>query len=203
MGNLGPAVHPFQIMSLDTIGGFAGRRSTKQYLYLLIDHFTRYVYTLTLRNQTASESIKLIEVNSENPIETLSTELWGSLISIEFKDYWEDKEIIHIIMAVDSVFRTGLKERTNQTFVNRIRCRHNRKENDKAWCTIVLRSVKEFNSAPHSSAGSAPNYLLNGIGDEIVSGELAKPSDLLQDRKVASERSPKVHKKNKKYHDKN
>jgi hypothetical protein len=42
MSRLGPAERPFQIMSIDTIGGFKGARSNKGYLHLLIDHFTRY-----------------------------------------------------------------------------------------------------------------------------------------------------------------
>ena len=41
MSHLGPATYPFEIMSLDTIGGFGGSRSTKKYLYLMVDHFTR------------------------------------------------------------------------------------------------------------------------------------------------------------------
>lgn len=34
MSQLGPAERPFQIMSLDTIGGFGGLKSTKKYLHL-------------------------------------------------------------------------------------------------------------------------------------------------------------------------
>lgn len=41
MSQLGPATTPFEITSLDTIGGFGGSRSTKKYLRLLVDHFTR------------------------------------------------------------------------------------------------------------------------------------------------------------------
>lgn len=47
MSHLGPAREPFEIMSIDTIGGFGGSRSTKTYLHLLVDHFTRYTYILT------------------------------------------------------------------------------------------------------------------------------------------------------------
>ncbi|VVC30482.1 Hypothetical protein CINCED_3A012389 [Cinara cedri] len=38
MSQLGPATKPFEIVSIDTIGGFDGRRSTKRYLHLLVDH---------------------------------------------------------------------------------------------------------------------------------------------------------------------
>jgi len=58
--HLGPATSPFEIMSLDTVRGFGGRRSTKRYLHLLVDHFSRYAYIYTSANQTAVEMIKLI-----------------------------------------------------------------------------------------------------------------------------------------------
>lgn len=47
MSQLGPATYPYEIVSIDTIGGFGGSRSTKKYLHLLVDHFTRYAHILT------------------------------------------------------------------------------------------------------------------------------------------------------------
>lgn len=44
MSQLGPAKEPFEYMSIDTIGGFAGNNSSKKYVHLLIDHFTRFAY---------------------------------------------------------------------------------------------------------------------------------------------------------------
>ena len=75
LGQLGPTSRPFQIMYLDTIGGFAGKRSTKRYLHLFADHFTRFVYVLTSKNQYASAFIKLVDkVQKNNKIEILLTD---------------------------------------------------------------------------------------------------------------------------------
>lgn len=41
---LRPAKKSFEIMSVDTIGGFGGSWSTEIYLHLFIDHFTRNAY---------------------------------------------------------------------------------------------------------------------------------------------------------------
>lgn len=60
LGHLGPPKEPFEIMSLDTIEGLGGRRSTKKYLHLLVDHFTRFAYILTSSSQNIEEFIKLI-----------------------------------------------------------------------------------------------------------------------------------------------
>lgn len=204
MGQLGPATRPFEIMSLDTIGGFAGKRSTKKYLHLLVDHFTRYTYILTSRNQNASEFIKLIEkVHNENPVGTLLTDQYGGLSANEFEDYLEEKGITHIFTAVDHAASNGLNERTGQTIVNRIRCRINEKKDKIGWCTVAARCVKEYNQTIHSSTGFAPNYLLNGIQTELVPKEFIQPSDLMKDRELALVRSNKIHEKNKKYFDKN
>ena len=78
LGHLGPALRPFQIMSLDTIGSFARKRSTKKYIHLLIDHFTRFAYVLTSTNQHSSEFIKLVDsVQKDNPIELLLTDQYS------------------------------------------------------------------------------------------------------------------------------
>ena len=191
-------------MSLDTIGGFAGKRSTKRYLHLLIDHFTRFVYTLTSRNQDASEFIKLIDrIQKENPINILLTDQYRGLTSNEFEDYLHRQEIDHIITAVDSAFSNGLNERTGQTMVNRIRCKYNDRYNKKAWCSVAAESVKEYNNTPHSSTGFSPNYLMNGIRWEIVPEELTCPSNLRKDRELAFERSLRSHERNKQYYDRN
>uniref|UniRef100_A0A2H1VCF4 SFRICE_038769 n=1 Tax=Spodoptera frugiperda TaxID=7108 RepID=A0A2H1VCF4_SPOFR len=44
---LGLATYPFEILSIDTMGGLGSARPTKTYLHLLVDHFTRYAFILT------------------------------------------------------------------------------------------------------------------------------------------------------------
>ena len=61
MFHLGPAGNPLEIVSIDTIGGFSGTRSTKKYLHLLVDHFTRYAWITTSRTQNAGDFIKLVK----------------------------------------------------------------------------------------------------------------------------------------------
>lgn len=83
MSQLGPANKPFQIMSLDTIG-LGGQRSTKRYLHLLVDHFTRYAYILCSKNQHARDFIKLIEkVPKEETINILLSDQYPAINSIE------------------------------------------------------------------------------------------------------------------------
>jgi len=123
MSHLGPAERPFEIISIDTIGGFGGSRSTKKYLHLLVDHFTRYAWILTSKTQSANDFIKLVKkVTKDEKIGMVLTDQYPGINSKEFKDFLEEEKIPLIFTAVNSPFSNGLNERLNQTLINKIRC---------------------------------------------------------------------------------
>ncbi|KAM3964845.1 uncharacterized protein ACR2FA_001242 [Aphomia sociella] len=130
MSHLGPAIRPFEIISIDTIGGFGGSRSTKKYLHLLVDHFTRYAYIITSKNQSSGDFIKLLKnVTQSYKIDIVLTDQYPAINSKEFKEFLKKENIKMVFTAVDAPFSNGLNERLNQTLVNKIRCKIN--ENDK------------------------------------------------------------------------
>ncbi|KAL3273480.1 hypothetical protein HHI36_014921 [Cryptolaemus montrouzieri] len=61
LSQLGPASKPFQILSLGTIGCFAGNRSPKKYLHLVVDHFTKFAFAITSRSQTAKDFVNIVK----------------------------------------------------------------------------------------------------------------------------------------------
>ncbi len=200
LGHLGPAEAPFHIMSLDTIGGFGGRRSTKRYLHLLVDHFTRYAYISTSKNQTADQFICLLtSVQKENNIRILLTDQYGSLTSNEFESYLESVCIQHIFTAVNSPFSNGLNDRLNQTIVNRIRCRMNENKNNKkkAWSTVARQCITEYNDTVHSVTGFSPSYLMHGKQVAVVPPELVETRDFVKDLNSAFQNSQRYHYQNK------
>ncbi len=198
LGHLGPAKKPHEIMSLDTIGGLGGKRGTKKYLHLLVDHFTRYAHILTSSGQATTDFIKLCKkVNEEKQIRLLLTDQYGGLCSKEFNDFLKENNIEHVITAVDSPSSNGLNERLNQTLVNRIRCRMNEDGRKKAWTNVALQCTKEYNDTIHSITGFAPSYLMYGKLPENVPIELREQGDFAKDRKLAFVNSLKSHEKNK------
>lgn len=203
LGHLGPASSPFQIMSLDTIGGFGGTRSAKRYLHLMVDHFSRYAYILTTKGQSAKEMISLVRsVNEQNPIETLLTDQYGGLSSQEFEEYCGNSGICHIFIAVDAAFSNGLNERLNQTLINRMRCRTNDGSGrTSAWSTIASECTNEYNDTPHSVTSFPPSYLLKGCSRRLIPDILSDPPDLEADRRLAFENSLKYHNYNKLQYD--
>lgn len=138
MSHLGPAERPFQIMSLDTIGGFGGQRSTKKYLHLLEDHFTRFAYILCSKNQTTTDFINLLKkVPPEEKMETILKDQYPGISSKELENYVRERGAELIFTAVDAPFSNGLNERLNQTQVNKIRCTLNENTKKVSWATVA------------------------------------------------------------------
>lgn len=207
MSHLGPATKPLQIVSIDTIGGFGGSRSTKKYLHLLVDHFTRYAYIITSKTQNANDFIKLInKVIDYDKIEILLTDQYPGINSKEFKTFLNEKSIQMIFTAVNAPFSNGLNERLNQTLVNKIRCKINENNNKKAWTTIAHDCVEIYNSTEHTVTAFAPKYLLHGTDVSFLPKELKRDKtevEWITDRKLAFENSMKSHNYNKQMFDKN
>ena len=206
MSHLGPATRPFEIASIDTIGGFGGSRSTKKYLHLLVDHFTRYAYILTSRNQCASDFIRLIKnVGKNYKIEMILTDQYPGINSKEFKKFLKDEDIRLVFTAVDSPFSNGLKERLNQTLVNKIRCQINASNHKQAWTTIAHQCIRKYNETEHTVTKFAPAYLLEGSTINILPPELksmCSKGDLKRDREQAFTNTMKSHAYNKRIFDK-
>lgn len=208
MSHLGPARKPFQIVSIDTIGGFGGSRSTKKYLHLLVDHFTRFAYILTSKTQNANDFIKLTEtVLMDHDIQLLLTDQYPGINSKDFKNFLTENNVTMICTAVNASFSNGLNERLNQTLVNKIRCAINEKGNRHAWTSIAHNCVDKYNKTEHTVTKFSPLYLLNGEDTSILPNQLKKENennnDLENDRKIALENSIKYHKYNKTIHDRN
>lgn len=197
LSQLGPARSPFEIVSLDTIGGFAGNRSSKRYLHLLVDHFTRYAFISTSKNQTADDFIRLIKkVNDKHRIQTLLTDQYSGINSGDFKNFIKKEGINLIFTAVNNPASNGLNERLNQTLVNRIRCKIN-ETHRRAWSVVAEECVQEYNSTDHSVTTFSPEYLLFGRTSPIVPTSLEPRTDLARDRETAYENSEKKHNYNK------
>lgn len=169
MSHLGPAKKPFEIVSIDTIGGFGGSRSTKKYLHLLVDHFTRFASILTSKTQSANDFIKLTEnILKEHNIETILTDQYPGINSKVFKDFLEKKNITMIFTTVNAPFSNGLNERLNQTLVNKIRCAINEENKKYAWTNIAHNCVQRYNETEHTVTGFSPKYLLLGERKMII-----------------------------------
>lgn len=207
MSHLGPATYPFEIVSIDTIGGFGGSRSTKTYLHLLVDHFTRYAYIMTSKTQSSNDFIKLVsKVSQENKIGIIMSDQYPGINSKDFKVFLDRENIPIIFTAVNAPFSNGLNERLNQTLINKIRCKINENKHKLAWTTIAHECTQKYNETEHSVTKFSPKYLLEGKNIDIIPNELKQDIthyDLMRDRQIALDNTLKSHNYNKQKFDKN
>lgn len=207
MSHLGPATYPFEIVSIDTIGGFGGSRSTKTYLHLLVDHFTRYAYIMTSKTQSSNDFIKLVsKVSQENKIGIIMSDQYPGINSKDFKLFLDRENIPIIFTAVNAPFSNGLNERLNQTLINKIRCKINENKHKLAWTTIAHECTQKYNETEHSVTKFSPKYLLEGKNIDIIPNELKQDIthyDLMRDRQIALDNTLKSHNYNKQKFDKN
>lgn len=202
MSHLGPAKEPYEIMSLDTIGGFNNYGSPKRYLHLLVDHFTRFAYTFPARGQQAKDMIRfLAPIFAQNKVKFLLTDQYPGINSEAFKLFLHRHGVTLILTAVDCPFSNGLNERLNQTIVNRIRCKMSEQPR-RPWSSIAIECTEEYNRTTHSVTGFSPQYLMHGVTSSIVPSSLEKRSDLCLDRQQAFQNSLANHNTNKRRIDK-
>lgn len=206
LSQLGPATKPFQIMSLDTVGGFAGNNSTKKYMHILVDHFSRYAFVTSSKTQKTPDFVFLLNLvlKDGHKIGTLLADQYTGINSTEFKNFCSSNNINLVFTAVDSPSSNGLNERLNQTLVNRLRCKVNESElnKKKPWSVLLTECVKEYNSTIHSVTKFTPEYLLFNVKQKLVPFLEDKiTSNLDLDREIALENSRKSHERNKKIFD--
>lgn len=205
LSQLGPASEPYEIMSIDTVGGFGGNNSTKRYLHILVDHFSRYAFTSSSSGQTTKEYIRLLDPILQNhSVKILLADQYASIKSKKFRDYLLEKGVTMVFTSVDCPQSNGLNERLNQTLVNRIRCKVNSPEGrTQTWSKIAESCTSEYNKTIHSTTKFTPRYLLLGEDLEIIPSQLRKKRNLQIDREEAIKNSNLNHKRNKLRCDKN
>ena len=161
-------------------------------MHLLVDHFTRYAYILTLKTQNATDFIKLVNKIAETEeINTLLSDQYLGINSRELKEFLDERQTQLIFTAVNSHFSNGLNERLNQTLVNKIRCKINERNKKVAWTTIAQDCVQKYNDTEHSVTTYAPSYLMNGTNVTMLPSELKQDNSektWIQDRKIAVEK---------------
>jgi len=193
------AKNPFEIISIDSVGGLEGYNSKQKYLHLAIDQFSRFVWATTSRTQKAKDFCNLIQnmMRIGKP-ELILSDNYPSLRSNSFKKFLSESNISIIFVAPHTAKSNGMIERVNQTILDRLRCKFFEFPT-KAWTTLVHSCIDEYNNSIHDSTGFSPRYLLTGISN--FESSLQSCPNLTEARMTAYENSIKSHEKNKSLYD--
>jgi hypothetical protein len=202
LSQLGPAVQPFDIISIDTVGGFSGYNSKKQYIHLAIDHFSRYLWVISSKTQSSKDFINLLKnVMQTNKPKHVLADRYTGINSKEFSNFLNKNDIKLMFITVNCPQSNGLCERVNQTIVTRLRCKINDNNQNMCWPKLLEKVVEEYNNTIHSVTQFTPKFLLFGINpfEPIINNSYPNLGD---SRKIALENSRKNHELNKLYYDK-
>jgi reverse transcriptase/RNaseH (fragment) len=203
LSQLGPAKEPFEIISLDTVGGLGGYNSKKQYLHLAIDHCTRYAWALCSKSQSAIDFINLVKIiQKTGSSKLILADRYTGIRSKEFIYFLEKEKIEYVFTTTDCPQSNGMVERLNQTIMTRLRCKINENQTKRAWPKLLETVLKEYNDSPHSSTGFSPNYLLFGKQPFLPPINLNNYPTVEEARRISIQKSVEAHNNNKKLYDK-
>jgi len=162
---LPPAEKPFDLLSIDTIGGFINYGSNKSYIHLIIDHATRFIWTFASKSQTTQTYISsLTNIFSIMKPKALLSDRAPAFLSSQYKHFLEKHGVKQLLTSSHHPQCNGLNERTNRTIVERLKCRRNDPFYNKiTWPNLLQQVTLEYNHSPHATTMFTPAYLLFGI----------------------------------------
>ncbi|UYV75385.1 hypothetical protein LAZ67_13000079 [Cordylochernes scorpioides] len=121
--SLPPAKDPFDLVSIDTVGGLNYYNSTKKFLHIIVDHATRYIWAFPSKGQTTDSYINCLNkiFQIQKPKQFLSDRA-PSFTSPRFRKYLINNNIKQLLTSSSRPQCNGLNERLNQTIITRLRC---------------------------------------------------------------------------------
>lgn len=193
---IGPAKLPFEIISMDTVGGLDGYQSNQKYLHLTIDHFTRFLWYRTSKNQKADDFRKLLNrVMILGKPNLLISDNYPGITSRVFRSFLVENDIELRLVPSYCAKSNGMIERVNQTIIDRLQCKYHENEGKISWTSLLHQCIFEYNNSMHSSTKFSPRFLLTGVSS--YENSLKNKPNIEE----ALENSEKSHELNKKIYD--
>ncbi|UYV63831.1 hypothetical protein LAZ67_2005771 [Cordylochernes scorpioides] len=195
------AKEPFDLLSLDTIAGFAKYGNTKIYLHVVVDHFSRYAWTFSSKSTSIITYQQVLKrVLQDGSPKRLLTDRAPAFTSPKFRSFLLNRNIHPLLTTSNNPQANGLCERLNATLTGKLRLLH--LENPKiAWTKLVKRVTIIYNKTPHSTTGFPPIYLMFGILPPELSDHSTPYPDIDKARKIAHTRTQNKHLQDKNIYD--
>ncbi|UYV75641.1 hypothetical protein LAZ67_13000826, partial [Cordylochernes scorpioides] len=192
---------PFDLLSLDTIAGFAKYGNTKIYLHVVVDHFSRYAWAFPSKSTSTTTYQQVLKrVFQDGSPKRLLTDRAPAFTSPKFRSFLLNRNIHPLITTSNNPQANGLCERLNATLTGKLRLLH--LENPKvAWTKLVKKVTLIYNKTPHSTTGFPPIYLMFGILPPEISNHNTPYPDIDKARKIARTRTQNKHLQDKNIYD--
>ncbi|UYV66054.1 hypothetical protein LAZ67_3006298, partial [Cordylochernes scorpioides] len=203
LGELPESPLPFDLVSMDTIAGFARYGSAKNYLHVVVDHATRFAWTFPSCSTSTTTYIQVInKVLQSGCPKRLLTDRAPAFTSPRFRRFLISHNIQPMLTTSNHPQANGLSERLNATLTGKLRLLHLQHPR-ASWTMLQSKVVKAYNDTPHSVTGFPPSYLMDCSLPKELSQHLDPYPSVTESRRLALQRTKERHKLDKVRFDKN
>lgn len=186
IGNEVITERPFQKLYIDFLGKYPRSKQGNSYIFIVVDHFTKFTFLHAMREATAYNVVKFLEnqvFHTFGVPEIIHSDNGKQFASKVFADMIKDYKITHITTAYYSP-QSNASERVNQSVLAAIRTYV---ENDhRDWDLYLAEIEQALRTSVHSATGTNPFFALFGY-NMFTSGtdyKLAKKLQSLTDHQI-------------------
>ncbi|UYV63838.1 K02A2.6-like [Cordylochernes scorpioides] len=204
LGELPESPLTFDLVSKDTIAGFARYESAKNYLHVVVDHATRFAWIFPSRSTSTTTYIQVIKrvLQSGCPKRLLTDRALAITSPPRFRRFLISHNIQPMLTTSNHPQANGLSEGLNATLTRKLRLLHLQHPR-VSWSMLQTKVVKAYNDTSHSVTGFPPSYLMNGSLPKELSQHLDPYPSVTESRHLALQRTKEGHKLDKIRFDKN
>ena len=164
------ARYPFDLVAMDLLQ-FTRSSLGSVAVLMLVDHFSKFVVAVPIRNKTASAVVKALDTQVFPQLvrlpDRILTDNGPEFRSVEFNQLLESFNITHIYSTRYRAAGNGAVERVNRTITQLVKPLV--VENPSSWDTKIGRAVIIYNNTHHSQLGATPVQVIVGRAHNIDS----------------------------------
>nr|XP_042899472.1 uncharacterized protein LOC122269618 [Parasteatoda tepidariorum] len=154
---------PFEIIAMDSVGGFNYYNSAKKYLTLEIDHHIQYLWSFAYKSETAETYVNCLnQIFQIQTPKNILTDKNATFTSSRFKKILKHCKIKQLLTTAFRPETNGKVERLGQTIVTRLKCKINDSSKKNPWPKLLKEVAEEYNLTPNSVTKFQPVYLMFG-----------------------------------------
>lgn len=163
---------PFRLLAADFVGPVTMSKKQNQYLFVVVDTFTKYVWIRPLRTAKSEHIIKFIEeeiFSKFGVCERFICDNGAQFISKIFKEFMQ-KYGVNICFTPFYYPQANPCERSNKTIMNAIRAYVTSQPDQRTWDEEIVLITCALNNHIHTATEMSPHFAIFGR-DMILNGK--------------------------------
>jgi hypothetical protein len=161
---------PNKILAIDLVDMQKFQVRGFKYLFNAIDMFSRFIYSVALKNKEESEALRgFKKIYNQSKTKAIRSDNGSEFINKPFKDYLEENGIKQILGEAGKPQSNGIIERANATIKELIQ--KGLEMNPKFdWVKHLDKLIENINNSNHRITGFTPNEIQKAYknGDNVV-----------------------------------